>query len=173
LAVSKYEQYIVREPTRSKHKVAVSAWATVDNSRTAPPFMWMENSKPIAGVTHMVEHLWIWKDTAMGATVEKPPHKHDLEEIFLFLGTNKDDPNDLGADVELWMGEGKEADKINFSTSSLVWIPPGIAHMPLIYRNVKKPLILVIFALEAGEMRPKTVDCPQCLANPSIQAIQG
>jgi hypothetical protein len=173
LAESKYENYIVRHPTRSQHKISVSSWATVDNSRTAPPFMMLENGKPIAGVNHMIEFLWVWKDTAMGATKEKPPHKHDLEEIFLFLGTNKDNPDDLGADVEFWIGEGKEADKINFNTSSLICMPPNLPHMPIIYRNVKKPFVLVIFAVNAGEMRSKTIDCPQCLANPSLVSIQG
>ena len=159
MAESIYEKYIVRQPTRSQHKISVSSWATVENSRTAPPFMLLENGKPISGVNHMVEFLWIWKDTAMGATAEKPPHKHNCEEIFIFLSTNKDDPNDLGADIEFWMGEGKEADKLNFSTSSLIYIPPNLAHMPLVYRNVKKPLLLVIVSPEAGDMRSKTIDC--------------
>jgi hypothetical protein len=135
--------------------------------------MFLENGVPIPDVKHMVEYLWIWKDTAMGATVEKPPHKHNLQEMFIFLGTNKDDPNDLGADIEFWMGQGKEADKLSFSSSALICVPPNLAHMPLIYRNVKKPLLLVIVAIEAGEMRSKTIDCPECLVNPSFQAIQG
>jgi hypothetical protein len=173
VAESKYEKLIVREPTRSKHKIAVKSWATVENSRTAPPYMFLENGVPIAGVNHMVEYLWIWKDTAMGATKEKPPHKHSCQEMFMFLSTNKDDPNDLGADIEFWIGEGKEADKLSFSTTSLICMPPNLAHMPIIYKNVKKPLLLVIVSPEAGEMRSKTIDCPECLVNPSIQAIQG
>lgn len=160
MAESIYEKYIVRQPTRSQHKISVSSWATAENSRTAPPFMLLENGKPISGVNHMVEFLWIWKDTAMGATEEKPPHKHNCEEMFIFLSTNKDDPDDLGADIEFWMGEGKEADKLEFSTSSLICIPPNLAHMPIVYRNVKKPLLLVIVSPEAGDMRSKTVDCP-------------
>jgi len=173
MAESKYEKYIVRQPSRSRHNISVAAWATVENSRTAPPYIFLEAGKPIAGVDHMVEYLWVWKDTAMGATREKPPHKHNLQEIFMFLSTNKDDPNDLGADIEFWIGEGKEADKLSFSTTSLICMPPNIAHMPIIYKNVKKPILLVIFCPDAGEMRPKTVDCPECLANPSIVSVQG
>jgi hypothetical protein len=166
-----YEKYIVRQPSRSHHKIAVSSWATVENSRTAPPYIFLEAGQPIAGVDHMVEFLWVWKDTAMSATREKPPHKHNCQEMFLFLSTNKDDPNDLGADIEFWIGEGKEADKLNFSTSSFICVPPNLAHMPIIYRNVKKPLLLVIVSPEAGEMRSKTIDCPECLANPSLVNI--
>lgn len=160
MAESKYEKYIVRHPTRSKHKIAVSAWATVENSRTAPPFMFLEKGDPIQGVDHMVEFLWIWKDTAMGATEEKPPHKHDCEEMFLFLSTNKDDPDDLGADVEFWMGDGDEAEKLTFNTSSLIYAPKNVTHMPIVFKNVKKPLLLVIVAPEAGDLRTKVIDCP-------------
>ncbi len=157
---SKYEKYIIRQPTRAQHGVSLAAWSTVENARTAPPYIMMENGKPIAGVNHMAEFMWVWKDTAMGATAEKPPHKHNCEEIFLFLGTNKDDPNDLGADIEFWMGEGKDAEKLTFNTSSLLYMPKNVTHMPIIYKNVKKPILLVIVSPEAGDLRKKVVNCP-------------
>jgi hypothetical protein len=160
MAESIYEKYIVRQPTRSKHRVSLAAWSTVENARTAPPYIFADAGKPIAGVNHMVEFMWIWKDTAMGATAEKPPHKHNVEENFLFLSTNRDDTNDLGADIEFWLGEGKESDKLNFNTSSYIHVPANLLHMPIIYRNVKKPILLVIFAPEAGDLRSKVINYP-------------
>lgn len=160
MAESRYERYILREPTRSNHPVSLSAWSTVENSRTAPPYVFLESGKPLEGVNHMVEYMWIWKDNAMGATTEKPPHKQDCDEIFLFLGTNKNDPNDLGADVEFWLGEGAEADKLIFNTSSLVFVPANLVHMPIIYRNVTKPLLLMVIAPNAGDLRSKTINYP-------------
>lgn len=157
---SRYEKYIVRGPTRAQHGVSKSAWSTVENARTAPPYMFLENGKPIAGVDHMVEFMWIWKDTAMGATAEKPPHKHDCEEMFLFISTNKDDPNDLGADIEFWMGEGEESDKLTFSTSALIYVPGNMTHLPVISKNVKKPFLVVVISPEAGDLYPKTIKCP-------------
>ncbi len=155
-----YEKYIVRQPSRSQHRVSLAAWSTVENSRTAPPYIFLEAGKPIGGVNHMVEFMWIWKDTSMGATAEKPPHKHNCEEIFLFLSTNRDNTNDLGADIEFWLGEDKETDKLNFNTSSIICVPPNLLHMPIIYRNVKKPLLLVIVAPEAGDLRSKVINYP-------------
>ena len=160
MAESRYEKYIVREPTRAQHGVSLSAWATVPDSRTAPPFMFLEGEKPIKGINHMVEFMWIWKDTAMGATTEKPPHKHDCDEIFLFLGTNKDDPNDLGAEIDFWLGEGEEADKLTFGASSLVYVPANLLHLPIIYKNVKKPLLLVVTAINAGDLKVQTIKYP-------------
>lgn len=157
---SKYEKYIVRQPTRAQHGVSLAAWSTVPDSRTAPPFMFLQGGKPINGVNHMLEFMWIWKDTATGATPEKPPHKQDCDEIFLFLGTNRDDPNDLGAEVEFWLGEGDEADKLTFNTSSLIYVPAKLLHLPIIYRRVKKPLLLIVIGINAGDLKTKTIKYP-------------
>ena len=108
----------------------------------------------------MVEFMWIWKDNAMGATSEKPPHKHDCDEMFLFLGTNKDDTNDLGAEIEFWLGEGDEADKLTFNTSSFIFVPSNLLHMPIICKNVKKPFVLIVIAPEAGDLRKKVINYP-------------
>lgn len=157
---SRYEKFIVREPSRARHGVSLSAWSSVNNSFTTPPYVLLEGGKPIVGVNHMVEFMWIWKDSAMGVTTEKPPHKHDCDEMFLFLGTNKDDSNDLGADIDFWLGEEKESEKLTFSTSSLIYVPKNLAHMPIIYKNVKKPFVLIIMSLDAGDLRKKVMNCP-------------
>jgi hypothetical protein len=160
MAESKYEKLIVRNSTRAQHGVSLQAWSNVENARTAPPYMFLENGKPIQGVSHMVEFMWIWKDNIMHNNPEKPPHKHPCEELFVFMGTNINDPNELGADVDIWLGEGKDEDKLTFNTSSLVYIPAGLAHMPIVCRNLKKAFALVIFAPNAGDMRKQEIDCP-------------
>ena len=67
------------------------------------------------------------------------------------MGTNPEDPNDLGAEVEFWLGEGEETEIIKINTSSLVFVPKGLLHMPLFCRNVKKPILLVVIGLNVGE----------------------
>jgi hypothetical protein len=78
-------------------------------------------------------------------------HKHDYEEIFLFLGTDPKDPQDLGAEVEFWIGEGKDMEKIVFTTSSSIWVPPNTAHFPQIWRNVKRPVFTVVVMPTTGK----------------------
>jgi hypothetical protein len=75
------------------------------------------------------------------------PHKdvgHD--HLFCFLGTNPDDPNDLGAEVEFWLGEGDETDKVVINTPSSVYVPEGLAVFPMKWKNVKRPVILCVVA---------------------------
>ncbi len=154
MSESLYEKYIVRKPTRAQHRVGETAWTSVKGSMTVPPLMFLEGDTPIQGANQMVEAVWIWQDTAMGVHPAKPPHKHDCDEMFLFMGTNRTDTNDLGAEVEFWLGEGKAADKLVFNTSSLVFVPGGLLHMPIIYKHVSKPFLLVVVGINVGNMKP-------------------
>lgn len=151
---SRYEKYIVRKPTHPQHGVDETAWTSVKGSMTVPPLLFLEGDKPIKGANQMVEMVWVWKDTAMGVHPDKPPHKHDCDEMFLFIGTNREDPNDLGAEVEFWLGEEQEADKLIFNTSSLIFVPRGLLHMPIIYRKVENPFLLIVIGVDVGDMKP-------------------
>lgn len=51
----------------------------------------------------------------------------DQTTIFCFLGTNPEDPGDLGAEVEFWLGEGEKTEKMVINTPSAVYVPPGVA----------------------------------------------
>lgn len=148
---SKYEKYVVREPIRLQG-FEQEEWSTTRGSMTAPPFSFLLGDKPIKDAHTMVEYTWVWKDTAIGATVSKPPHKHDYDEIFFFIGTDRENTNDLGADINFWMGWDKDAELIQLNTSSLVFVPRGLVHLPVIFKNVKKPFIFVIIALGLSEM---------------------
>jgi hypothetical protein len=75
------------------------------------------------------------------------PHKdigHD--HLFCFLGTNPDDPSELGGEVEFWLGEGEEIDKVIIDTPSSVYVPEGMAMFPMIWRKVKRPIIMCVVA---------------------------
>lgn len=73
------------------------------------------------------------------------PHYHMRDENFLFIGTNPDDPMDLGGEVEFWLGLGRLAEKHTISKPSYVFIPAGLVHAPLVFKNVRRPFHEVIF----------------------------
>lgn len=150
---TRYGKYVVRAPTRIQGKDEL-VWTTVRNSMTIPPFSFLLGDKPIQEAHTLLEYIWIWKDTAIGATPEEPPHKHNYNEIFLFCGTNGLDAKDFGAEVEMWMGEGDESEKIMLNTSAAVFVPKGTVHLPIIFRNILKPIMLVLVGLDLSEMQP-------------------
>jgi hypothetical protein len=148
---SRYEKYIVRKPaviTRvSPEGVFVEvpkgdkipAQSSVD---TGPLVIFSDDF--LEGATTKVEYGFIIGDTEIGTGRGFGAHKHHYGEIFLFLGTNPKDTHNLGAEAEFWLGEGEELEKVKFSTSSSVYVPPGVAHFPLIWRNVKNPVMMVV-----------------------------
>jgi len=71
---------------------------------------------------------------------------HTVDEIFLFLGTDPEDPSDLGGEVEFWIGRGEDAEKHIITKSSCVFIPAGLVHAPIVFRKVRRPFKeIVIF----------------------------
>ena len=73
---------------------------------------------------------------ATGGRVGTEPHAHDYDEVIAFIGTDLNDPYDLGAEVELWLGDEKHI----ITKSSLVFIPAGLKHCPLTFLRVDRPV---------------------------------
>ena len=67
-------------------------------------------------------------------------HQHEYAEVILHIGTNPDDPTDLGAEVEFCMGP--ELEKHLITKSSVVYIPPNFVHGPWTVKRVERPFIL-------------------------------
>jgi len=110
MAESKYEKYIVRKP------VELDAGAIE-----------IFPSDLIANAKTKIEYVYITDDATVGTGKDFPPHKHNYEEIFLFLGTDPQDTAMLGAEVEFWLGEGNDLEKVVFNTSSAIYVAPGVA----------------------------------------------
>lgn len=68
--------------------------------------------------------------------VSPKSHAHDYDEVIAFFGTDTNDPHDLGAEVELWLGDEKHI----ITKTSLVFIPAGLKHCPLIFLKVDRPV---------------------------------
>jgi hypothetical protein len=75
--------------------------------------------------------------TGIGAWHEKDPHVHPYDECLLFVGLDPDNPDYLGAEIEIQMGEEREIHV--FDTPTVVVAPKGLVHCPLITRRVDKP----------------------------------
>jgi len=154
----KYEKYVVRKPA------IVSAadnndWIpegdvipNVSDVDTGPRVIFSHSFVPDSDT--MVEYGIISGDTVIGDREGKnvtEPHRHNYEEIFLFLGTDKANTGDLGCEVEFWVGEGDDLEKIILTTSSSIYIPPNVVHFPQIWRNVRRPVMTVVIMPKAQE----------------------
>jgi len=98
------------------------------------------DSSIVPGASYM-ECVWVMPrpagtPTGGGRRVGTEPHTHDYDEVIAFIGTDNNDPYDLGAEVELWLGDEKHI----ITKSSLVYIPAGLKHCPLTFLRVDKPV---------------------------------
>jgi hypothetical protein len=69
------------------------------------------------------------------------PHTHKDPEILVALGTDPENPRDLGAEIELCMGP--EMEKHVITESTLVYIPANFVHCPFRVTRVDRPFIFI------------------------------
>ncbi len=74
-------------------------------------------------------------------TLGHGPHKHQVPEALVALGSDPNNPQDLGAKFELYMGEEMEKHVIDKPT--LIYIPANTVHCPFTITEVRRPFIFI------------------------------
>ncbi len=84
------------------------------------------------------------------------PHAHDFTELLFFIGGDPTDIRELGAEVEICLGE--EQEKHVITTAGVVAIPSGLMHCPIDIRNVTKPIVFLEVSLTRIYGHPEEKD---------------
>ena len=63
-------------------------------------------------------------------------HVHDTDEILIYYGSDPDDPNELGGEVEFIIGG--ESHVINKST--VLYVPAGVPHSKPLVNRIERPI---------------------------------
>jgi hypothetical protein len=71
------------------------------------------------------------------------PHVHEVPESFVLMGTDPSRLRDLRAEVEFWIGEGKDAEKFTITKSTYIYIPANLVHAPVWVKKVDRPFIFI------------------------------
>jgi hypothetical protein len=82
-------------------------------------------------------------------------HVHPVDEVLVFVGTNPDDIDDLGAEIEIDLG--KEHERYLLSTPSVVICPAGLPHNPVVARWIDRPYAFFAINL-SGEHETQSFD---------------
>ena len=69
------------------------------------------------------------------------PHMHKYPEVVALLGTDPDNPLELGAEMEAYMGPDMVKDIVNKTTMS--FIPANFVHGPSTVKKVTRPFIFI------------------------------
>lgn len=73
------------------------------------------------------------------------PHLHDYDEAVFFIGTDPHHLDDLGAEVEMSIGE--EEEKHVFDKPTVVVLPRGLPHCPIVTRRLDRPYVCMAVSL--------------------------
>jgi hypothetical protein len=85
-------------------------------------------------------------------------HSHDFHELLCFIGGNPENINDLGAEISICLGDEMEEHIITSAT--VVSIPPGMKHCPLIVKKVTKPFVFMEISTTKAYGQPLEVPGP-------------
>lgn len=69
------------------------------------------------------------------------PHIHQDAELLVALGTDMDNPRDLGARMEMCMGTEMESHIITEST--MIWVPAKFVHGPFRVLEATRPFLFI------------------------------
>lgn len=143
MAESKYGKYIITELNAPFDAAAATAYA-----QWATRILWIDD-KVVPGAFQM-NVSWYRKpnDTLMAA-----PHRHDCDELIGFLGSNPDEPKDMGGEVEFRLEDEKHV----ITQSCLIFVPKGMKRSPLIITRVDRP-ILHFSIVMSGRYAPTSCD---------------
>jgi hypothetical protein len=140
---TKYGKYIIKEPIVPPgmgHHAEITA-----------PVVQCVGEKEFNGAPFSINFDYITEPFTM---ITKA-HAHDYDQFLFFLGGNPANMADFGAEVDLWLGEEQELHTI--TTTSVVHIPKGLIHGPLIYRKVDRPIIFVDAFLSASYVKSRVI----------------
>ncbi|MGD0780024.1 MAG: hypothetical protein ABR954_04495 [Dehalococcoidales bacterium] len=123
---SDYSRYVVTELKVPAFKPEfVEAY-----KKFAKRILWMD--KNVAPGAFQMNVSWYCKPQNHASV----PHTHDVDEIIGFFGGNADDPYNLNGEVEMWI----EDQQFLLTKSTMLFVPAGMKHCPLIIRRVDRPI---------------------------------
>jgi len=75
-------------------------------------------------------------------------HSHDFHELLCFIGGNPENINDLGAEISICLGD--ELEEHIITSATVVSIPPGLKHCPLVVKKITKPFVFLEVSTTKG-----------------------
>jgi hypothetical protein len=134
----KYSKYIITEPKPWPRELEEEMKAEHEKRKsTVKSTHLMSVDNEIVEGFFYVDCNWLWSGSAQDTSEE--PHSHDFDEVIGFVGSNRDDPHDLGGEITIWLDGNKEV----LHRSSLIFVPAGIRHCPILFNRIEKPIFFV------------------------------
>ncbi|NWF78326.1 MAG: hypothetical protein HXY36_07045 [Chloroflexi bacterium] len=141
MARKKYERNLVKKPAREVHAMVPGKI----KGREYPTMTYMSNDL-VPGCNVYIEFSWIWDMPEPNPHIFE--HYHNYDEVVLHIGSDPNNPEDLGAEIEYVLG----GETLIIDKTSAVFVPKGVKHGPLTWKRVDRPHIQMAIMLGAGTL---------------------
>ncbi len=134
----KYSKYIVTEPRPIPPEVQAKFEAEKrERKSTIESTHLLSVDGEIMKDMFYIDCVWLWKGSSED-TVEES-HVHDFDEVIGFIGSNREDPQDLGGEITIWL----DGEKHVLNKTCLIFVPAGARHCPIIFNRIDKPVFFI------------------------------
>jgi hypothetical protein len=140
MASRDWEKNLVRKP-------AYEVGGTRVRGRQGPTMTLMSNDL-VPGVNTYLEVGWIWDMPDPNPHIFEHTHRAGCREIVLHIGSDPNNPEDLGAEIEFVV----EGQPLVFDTTSGLYVPEGVKHGPLTWKRLTRPHLQMAIILGAGTL---------------------
>lgn len=96
--------------------------------------LWMD-ANVVPGAFQM-NTTWYHSAPDMRPLYAHDEHVHDFDEMIGFIGSNPEDPYDLGGVIEI----GINGELHRLTRSSIIFMPAGVKHLPLSIISLERPI---------------------------------
>ena len=138
MSEKKYSTHFITVPVLEKLPFAATTEKVLGKTDTR---VYMSNELFDGSNIHIL-HIGIVDKPSTNPFTED--HLHPYDEVILLLGTDMNDPEDLGGEIEYYLGDEREPHRTD--KTNAVWLPKGFNHN-LKFLRVDRPFILVAISL--------------------------
>ena len=131
-----YERFLVKKPAYEVTPGKVKG-------RQRPTMTYMSSDLVPENDVYL-EFGWIWDMPDPNPHILE--HSHDYDEIVLHIGSDRENTEELGAEIEfvVW------CEPLKIDRTSALFVPRGVKHGPLTWKRVDKPHIQMAIVLGGG-----------------------
>jgi quercetin dioxygenase-like cupin family protein len=132
-----YERYVIRSPLGELGDPTTKG-------RQYPSMTYMSRLQ-IPEVNYYIEFSWLYAMPEPNPHIMEHVHEN-YDEIVLHIGGDPQNPEDLGAEIEFCVG----GQPLTFNTNTALFLPRGVKHGPLTWKEFRKPHLEMAIMLGAG-----------------------